>query len=121
MAWYNYLGVRTQATHDPLGNKRSPHWASVRKAHLVKEPACRVCGSKQGVQVHHKRPFHLHPELELEPANLISLCENKSHDHHLLFGHLGNFQSYNPAVEFDANQWREKIAHRPTGQEASAA
>jgi 5-methylcytosine-specific restriction endonuclease McrA len=99
----------------PAGSKRSGEWPRVRKEHLAKFPNCAVCGGKENVEVHHKKPFHLHPELELEPTNLISLCEAK-HDGvncHLLFGHLGNFKSLNESVEKDASCWAEKIKSRP--------
>jgi len=53
---------------------RSPKWHKVEKEHLAKEPACQWCGATVKVQVHHVKPFHLHPELELDPSNFITLC-----------------------------------------------
>jgi hypothetical protein len=69
------------------------------------------------LEVHHIKPFHLHPELELEPKNLITLCENKSDgvNCHLLFGHLGSFRSFNVRVISDAIEWKAKILSRPKG------
>lgn len=61
----------------PFENRRSPHWSTVRKAHLEKHPACEVCGATAKLEVHHKLPFHLHPALELEGSNLITLCEDE--------------------------------------------
>lgn len=101
----------------PASAKRSSHWSSVRAQHLVKQPKCAVCGGAEKLQVHHIHPFHLHPELELDPDNLITLCESGPGklNCHIIFGHLGNFRSYNPDVEQDATIWAEKFSHRPKG------
>lgn len=92
--------------------KRSPHWPAVRRAHLKREPVCQVCGSKSRLEVHHKRPYHLFPSLELVDSNLITLCEGNSVNCHLAWGHLWNWHDYNPVVEKDAATWRRKIARR---------
>lgn len=90
---------------------RSPEWPAVAHAHLAKEPACRVCGHQgQGLQVHHIKPFHLFPELELDPNNLITLCELRGRDHHLLIGHLDDWESYNPQVRTDVNKYHKENA-----------
>lgn len=97
----------------PISAARSTHWPTVRKHHLEKFPACAVCGGTEKLQVHHRHPFHLHPELELSEDNLITLCEAPGHNCHLVFGHLLNFRSFNPNVGTDAEQWSDKIKHRP--------
>lgn len=83
-----------------LGHARSAHWPVVEKAHLAKEPFCRYCGGQSKLQVHHVKPFHLHPEDELNPANLITLCEDSKDgvECHLHIGHLGNWKLFNPQV-----------------------
>jgi 5-methylcytosine-specific restriction protein A len=91
------------------GLKRSPHWPVTRDVFLRVNPACAVCGTKKKLEVHHVKPFHLFPHLELEQSNLIALCE----PHHLLFGHLCHWGSYNAAVSDDAAAWRRKIRERP--------
>ena len=74
------------------GKKRSPEWGKIRKAHLAKFPTCAACGGKTKITVHHMKPFHLHPELELDPTNLITLCEgNKDINCHLVEGHYWSF------------------------------
>lgn len=93
------------------GVARSPHWPQVRAEFLKTNPACAVCGKKDQLEVHHKKPYHLHPELELDPTNFIVLC-NKSL-HHLWFGHLGNFKSFNENVEIDAAHLLQEITNRP--------
>ena len=97
----------------PKGAKRSNKWPQVRSAHLKSQPICQVCGGKKNLQVHHIKAFHIHPELELEPSNLITLCEEASKNDHLLFGHLRSFKSINEKVMEDVVLWRGKIKNRP--------
>ena len=105
---------------------RSPQWARVAQAHLATEPNCVCCSSqwKQGtaVQVHHIFPVHFiracgREDLELDPRNLVTLCcslpGRPSEDHHLLVGHLGDFELANPASRTDAD-------HRYRGMGAKA-
>lgn len=113
------------------GHNRSPEWPRVAQEHLLHEPACVACGYKgRGLQVHHIKPFHLYPDLELDPRNLITLCEVKGRDHHLLIGHLDDWESYNPNVREDTHRfhresarqiranpaWQEEEMHRPRPQ-----
>lgn len=97
------------------GCKRSVEWPKVRAAHLVKEPTCNLCGGADKVEVHHIRPFHIHPELELDPMNLITLCEanKEGFDCHLAFGHLGSFKSWNISAVADCATWSSKLHNRP--------
>jgi hypothetical protein len=99
----------------PAGSQRSGHWPTLRKQHLEKNPKCVVCGGNKKLEVHHIKPFHLHPDLELNPDNLITLCEsgNNGVNCHLLFGHLGSFKSFNVDVKNDAGEWIDKILKRP--------
>jgi 5-methylcytosine-specific restriction endonuclease McrA len=104
--------------HHPLktqGSKRSGKWPKVRAEHLKNNPTCAVCGGNKHLEVHHKKPFHLNRDLELDPSNLITLCENQNDgvNCHLLFGHLGSFKSFNENVEFDSKSWNSKIKSRP--------
>ena len=86
---------------------RSDKWPKARKEWLQGHPACAVCDGRKKLEVHHKKPFHLHPDLELDPSNFITLCEKKEDgvNCHLLFGHLGNFRSYNENVAKDAEKF----------------
>lgn len=95
----------------PLSAKRSSHWSTVRKNHLKANPFCVACGDTDKLEVHHIKPFHTHPELELEPSNLITLCESKSYGIicHLLLGHNGSYKTINPNVKEDAQTWFEKL------------
>ncbi len=119
------------------GIARSPDWPRVQRAHLQAQPQCAACGeSGPGLQVHHIFPFHYcvalgRPDLELDQRNLITLCETEQGqsgaNHHLLIGHLDDFQSSNLDVEADAKdtfhgmdaaairadpRWKQKEADR---------
>jgi 5-methylcytosine-specific restriction enzyme A len=93
------------------GPKRSNEWPKVRKEHLKNNPKCAICEGTQQLNVHHIKPFHLHPELELDPNNLITLCECASYGIicHLLVGHLGDYKNINPNSVEDANIWNKKL------------
>lgn len=98
--------------HEP---PRSPAWPHVEKVVMHLHPHCAACGpdkAAKGRQVHHVLPFHYcvalgRPDLELDPRNLIVLCETEQGDpeanHHLLLGHLGNFKSDNVHVADDVS------------------
>lgn len=94
-----------------LGKKRSSKWPTVRKKHLEKFPTCALCESTFKVEVHHIQPFNQNPELELDPNNLITLCENWSKGVccHLFIGHLGNYKTANPNVVEDVKVWNGKL------------
>jgi HNH endonuclease len=79
-----------------INEVRSPRWPKLEKEFLAKYPTCAACGSKKRLNVHHKMPFHLDPDMELEESNLITLCMDK--DCHLLIGHGDDFRAYNPKV-----------------------
>ena len=87
--------------HVGHGMERSPKWPRTQDKHLKKFPTCAACGGTANLNVHHKKPFHLYPELELEPTNLITLCMDGDKDCHIKLGHGGSFKAYNPNVEPD--------------------
>ena len=91
--------------------RRSGKWPALRRAHLKAHPKCEVCGTTKRVSVHHILPVNVSPAMELEVTNLISLCEHN--EHHLTFGHLGNWKSRNPDVEIDVAEWSKKYRGRP--------
>lgn len=95
----------------PCGVKRSSQWPKVRAEYLKEHPTCECCGGKKGIEIHHKKPFHLWPELELKKENLMSLCEKRGC--HLAMGHLYSYQSFNPNVETDVILWKSKVENRP--------
>lgn len=98
-----------------IGRGRSPEWPKIEKAFRKLHPQCACCivPSIKHVQIHHRFPFHYcvalgRPDLELDMRNLITLCEWKtpSPNHHLLVGHLDDFQSSNLEVAEDAVTFR---------------
>lgn len=73
---------------------RSSKWAKVRSEHLKLSPVCRACSSAKSLEVHHIKPFHLYPDLELVRSNLVTLCKSC----HLVLGHLKDYDLENPRV-----------------------
>jgi len=69
---------------------RSSQWPKVRDAHLVANPRCVHC-RQDADEVHHLRPVHVAPALELDANNLASVCRRC----HLCVGHLGNWNLWN--------------------------
>jgi hypothetical protein len=95
---------------------------------------------RAGLQVHHIFPFHYcialgRPDLELDDRNLITLCEDEAgkpgQNHHLLVGHLDDFESSNlavvrmrrgafygmdaEAIKSDMTWLRKKVSRLPVG------
>lgn len=89
---------------------RSPKWSSVRKQHLEINNVCAACGRNKKLEVHHIEPVHLNPERELDPSNLITLCDDPCH---FIFGHLMNYKSWNKNVVEDCCVYLNKVKNRP--------
>lgn len=88
---YNLIRHKTRDIGLP---KRSGKWPTLEKQFLKEHPECAACGTHRHLQVHHKQPYHLHPELELEPTNLIVLCFTRKNECHLRIGHGGRWSSF---------------------------
>jgi 5-methylcytosine-specific restriction endonuclease McrA len=94
--------------------ERSGHWPKVRDEHLLIEPVCQLCGGNKLLNVHHIVPVSFDKSKELDPKNLITLCEGAHHINcHLLFGHLGRWASMNSSVREDVKIWADKLKNRP--------
>lgn len=89
---------------------RSPKWSSIRKQHIKNNPCCAACGKCNKVEVHHIEPVHINEDRELDPINLITLCDNPCH---IVFGHLMNYKSWNSSVVDDCKSYKSKIDSRP--------
>lgn len=110
------LGLTKPADTARPRHARSSRWPAVRRAHLEQFPACAACGGTEGVEVHHVRPVHLFPHLELDPTNLLTLCERPGRNCHLVFGHLLSFrEGWNARVRADAADYRAKVEKRQQG------
>lgn len=89
---------------------RSPKWSKVRSKHLAKSPCCAACGSCTKPEVHHIIPVHIDPAKELDPGNLITLCDKYCH---FAIGHLMSYHSWNENIIDDAKIYLDKIRNRP--------
>ena len=91
---------------------RASEWVYVRNEFVRRHPRCEACGSGYNLNVHHIKPFHLYPELELDEGNLITLCR----EHHFRIGHdpdgkgpaKPNWSASNPNVRTDAKNWSKR-------------
>lgn len=109
LTWLRLLWTGELPDHAPRGARRSSHWPAVRAAHLRREPRCMVCGGTEHVQVHHVVPFHVDPDLELAPDNLLTLCEAKDRLCHYTFGHGYSWLQHNPNVRADVAAWAQRV------------
>ena len=93
------------------GQKRSSKWRKVRKKHITEFNYCESCGSDKKLEVHHIIPFNIAPDLELDPENLLTLCENKKYgiNCHLFLGHNGNYRKFNINVKSDCDDTYRRI------------
>jgi 5-methylcytosine-specific restriction enzyme A len=108
---WNYLKSFLKPNFVEALGKRSGQWPAVRKHHLQKEPECQACGGTEDLNVHHCIPVHIDESKELDPNNLITLCDkNKCH---FIFGHFYSWYSYNTNVREDVKHWRKRVEHRP--------
>lgn len=89
---------------------RSGKWPTLRKKHLEKQPCCMACGSCKKPEVHHIVPVHLEPARELDPDNLITLCDKHCH---FVFGHFMDYKSWNENIVNDASWYLKNIKDRP--------
>lgn len=90
-------------------------WRTVRRAFLQAYPTCAACGSRSRVRAHHVVPVSVDPSRELDPNNLLPLCESYEQgvNCHLFFGHGGTWQQVNPNAVADAFNWRAARTIRP--------
>lgn len=79
------------------GVPRSPRWGAFRD-HYLQGKTCAACNTKEELEAHHIVPFHIDKSLEMSGANLVALCRN----HHLTFGHCGDWSAFNPQVLADS-------------------
>jgi 5-methylcytosine-specific restriction enzyme A len=83
--------------------ERNQDWTKFCKECVRKHPFCAACGKTTLLAGHHKKPFHLYPELEMIEENIIVLCQGDVCNCHFMFGHAGNWCAYNPFVVEDAS------------------
>jgi 5-methylcytosine-specific restriction endonuclease McrA len=92
---------------------RSSQWPAVRRAYLADHPFCAACGGRVELEVHHVTPVHITKNQELNPGNLIALCEASDRLCHFRIGHLFQWHSWNTEVRQDAASQLARISRRP--------
>lgn len=116
------IAGKPKTGHEALkgAKPRSSRWRAYRDRWLKTHPTCAACGGKENLIVHHIYPFSWPggEERELDESNFLSLCEADSHNCHLLFGHLLDWQSRNPNVRIDAADMLAEIRARPVQPKA---
>ena len=92
------------------GAKRSSQWRKVRDTFLTGK-RCLVCGGRKSLIAHHEVPFHIAPDMDLAPENLMALCERGKYgvNCHLLIGHIGSWRRINVTARADAAYWRVRL------------
>jgi len=80
-----------------IEQSRSNDWEKVKSNYLSKHSHCAYCGTSTGLVVHHIIPYHIDHTEELNPNNLITLCE-AGNNCHLKHGHLNNYKGFNPQI-----------------------
>lgn len=90
------------------GTPRSPQWPAFLKRFLAGK-SCAVCGrNDEPLTGHHVVPFHVDRTRELDPANVIPVCDDSpSRKCHLLVCHLGDWRLVNPDCGQHAAMLRE--------------
>lgn len=96
----------------PIEVQRSSAWRGVRDEFLIDNPTCAVCDGDKFLEVHHVRPYHMFPDLELYKPNLITLCDHPARRCHFMIGHLGDWRSWNPEVHKTAEYLNRLIRNR---------
>lgn len=113
--WQAIVGTFADAGRPTFGVARSPEWSKIRAYWLSMHPRCAACGATSRVVPHHVVPVHADPSLELDLANLISLCEHPARNCHLMFGHALRWDAWNEHVRADADHFRARLASRRIG------
>lgn len=93
------------------GRPRSSKWPAFAKKMIEEHPFCAACGATELLQCHHVDPYHLAPEKELLPENVIVLC--MKYRCHLTLGHFCSWYSNNDNVVKDAAAFLKKVQSRP--------
>jgi hypothetical protein len=99
----------------PRGASRSSGWRSFRNGWLSDHPRCEFCKGRRECVAHHLIPFWMAPEFELDPTNVVTLCERGKYgvgNCHLFFGHRGNWRNVNIFCLADVERWRRVVKLR---------
>lgn len=93
------------------GRPRSPRWPAVRRAHLAKHPRCAACGRLSGAEVHHILPVSAPggKAAELDPSNLLTMCDDSTRSCHFFLAHLLNWSAHDPDIARHAAEFRARL------------
>ncbi len=70
-------------------------WSKLAKTFIKTHNTCVLCTTLKNLEVHHKKPWQLFPDLRYNEKNLITLCR----ECHFRFGHCLNWKNYNDKIE----------------------
>lgn len=74
-------------------------WSKFLEEYWEKYPKeCSICGTRRRVELHHIVPRHIAPDRIFDESNVIALCRSC----HLRWGHLGDWDMWNPYIVDDA-------------------
>lgn len=98
----NLIGQIIPAGYSPsataANTPRNPKFTHAAQTWL-NDQTCAACGRPDHLEAHHVLPFHLYPQFEMDPRNWIALGRHPDHlNCHLIIGHLGDFEAFNPLV-----------------------
>jgi hypothetical protein len=103
------FGVGRETLHplDPRSLEgRSPKWRALQQRFVREKKCCFITRLRVDLEVHHKIPYHVRPDLELEWDNLCLLTRPV----HYLIGHHCNWAYYNQNFEEEAARLAEEVA-----------
>lgn len=97
----------------PVIGARSGRWPSFRRSFLKTNHKCEVCGGTTKLNVHHIVPFYIDQSKELDPENMITLCEgSRGLNCHFWIGHNGNWKAWNENVRENAKSFGKMLSER---------
>lgn len=93
LSWLQHLW-RNRGAPLRMGPRDSYAYRKAMQSYRDSHPDCEFCkrpGTRGSIEVHHKLPVSVAPELAADTANMVSLCKKC----HLAVGHLHDFRDYN--------------------------
>jgi len=92
-----------QKKHSKYYEEIQDKWREFEKQYWKQFPGekyCHVCGETRRIELHHICPRHVCPDRIFDENNLIPLCRCC----HFRFGHLGDWDNWNPHIVEDAKK-----------------
>lgn len=97
--------------HKEVYSKIKEEWEEFERKYWKKHPEekyCHICGEKKHVELHHIVPRHVDQSKIFDEDNLIPLCRAC----HFRWGHLCNYETYNPNIKEDAQTLQKLFVKR---------